>query len=255
MSIRIETPPADTRQLYAYLYRLSQDLNVALNSLDAAVANQSAYRSVNAGGGESGDPTLGSLGSVYNRLRSLIINTAEVIRQEMDVLEVTLNSRYEAVSSQWGTFRESIQSTITATAAAILQELNYEGSIAALQAQAAGFSQYMVRTQGYIKSGFIDYDEQGVPIIGIAVGQGLTSTTVTIDGVTYEHIDPTVNCAFYTATGVHFRINGQEVAHMTNRRLYIGDVDITGAVVLGDKWMISTGSGLKIKWIGGTHEA
>ena len=52
------------------------------------------------------------------------------------------------------------------------------------------------------------------------------------------------------ADRVSFRVNGTEVAYVSNRKLYIHDVEITGDVILGS-WHLSTGSGFALKWIGG----
>lgn len=254
----VETPPIlggtgeqQIKQVYAYLFRLSENLNVALNNLTednfsegSPLSRYSANTGMNGGG--SGDKTAAQ---VYNELKSLIINTAEVIRHEMDLLEVALKSDYEAISSQWGTYQETIDTKITATAEGILQELNFQSQ---LDTQAAEFERYKIETSGYIKSGFIDYDENGVPIIGIAIGQNLKSVTVTMaDGTVTEKIDSTQNCAFYTSNKLSFRINGQEVAYLSNSKLYIHNVEITGNAVLGGNWELSTHNGFMIKWIGG----
>lgn len=259
MAVKVETPPAligaaeqQLKQVYAYLFRLSENLNVALNNLNEE--NFSSAYLMKAGatndGSDSGNGDKG-LGEAYSELRSLIINTAEIVRSEMDMIQTELNSEYTALSNEWGTYQENVQSTITATANAVVQEYGYDAAIETLQEQAAGFSEYKIHTEGYIKSGFVDYDENQVPILGIAIGQGLSSTKVTIDGEEYEQIDNSQSCAFYTAEKVSFRINGQEVAYISNQKLYIRNVEITGSISLAGKWLITTTEGFKIQWIGG----
>ena len=258
MSFRVETPPAlrgepeqQLSLMSSYLFRLSEMLNVALNSLSersytsATEVQVSKSDSVNKS--LATDTTVAS----YNELRGLINNTSIYVHSEIDKLSTELERQYVAISDDWGTFQENISSSIEATAEGIVQSYGYDAEIQTLQEEAAGFSAYKISTEGYIRQGFIDYDENNIPIVGIAIGQGLTSTKVTINGIEYQKIDSTASCAFYTATKVSFRINGQEVAYVSNRKLYIGDVEITGSVVLGGKWMISTASGLSIKWIGG----
>ena len=258
MSFRVETPPAlrgepeqQLSLMSSYLFRLSEALNVALNSLSersytsATEVQVSKSDSVNKS--LATDTTVAS----YNELRGLINNTSIYVHSEIDKLSTELERQYVAISDDWGTFQENISSSIEATAEGIVQSYGYDAEIQTLQEEAAGFSAYKISTEGYIRQGFIDYDENNIPIVGIAIGQGLTSTKVTINGIEYQKIDSTASCAFYTATKVSFRINGQEVAYVSNRKLYIGDVEITGSVVLGGKWMISTTSGLSIKWIGG----
>lgn len=254
MGIKVETPPAlrgqpenQIKEISSYLYRLSEMLNIALNNL-----NQNNFSSaVEISGSKSSQGQGGETVVSYNELRGLISNTAQIVNVEIDKLHTELKKQYVAVSDDWGRYQENISSVVEATAESVVQSYNYDSQIHTLQEEAAGFSAYKISTEGYIRRGFIDYDEEGIPILGIAIGQGLTSTSVTIGGEEFQQIDTTASCAFYTATKVSFRINGQEVAYVSNRKLYIGDVEITGSVVLGGKWMISTTNGLAIKWIGG----
>lgn len=260
MAIKVETPnrlvgteKEQLLQVYAYLYRLSENLNIALNNLTADnFASAREYNLLNAGGGNtlSGEEQ-SNLAHNYRELRSLIINTAEIIRSEMDKISTQLNSKYEAISSEWGTYQENMSNTIEATAEGILQKFGYDAKIETLQEIAAGFSQYIITTEGFIKQGFVDYDENNIPIIGIAIGQGLTTTKVTINGEVYEQIDDRQSCAFYTANKVSFRINGIEVAYLSNNRLYIHDIEITGGVYFRGEWSITTDDGFLVQWIGG----
>lgn len=250
MSIKIETPPVLTgsadarlRQVYAYLYRLSEHLNVALQQVGGTSAPTVPAL-------PTAPPTSSTAAKTYNELRALVVNTAEIIRSEMDTLETRLQADYEAVSGQWGTFRETIDTTVTETAREVVREYDYDSAIETLQQQAAGFEAYRVSSEGFIRQGFIDYDSSGVPILGIAIGQGLKGTKVTIDGTEYEQFDNVQSCAFYTAEKVSFRINGQEVAYVSNRKLYIGDMEVTGAVTLNN-WLLTSAGGFVIKWIGG----
>ena len=254
MGFRVETPPAlrgapeqQIALMSSYLYRLAEMLNVALNNLNEGSYTSATEVQAAKATGEVADTTVAS----YNELRGLINNTSIYVHSEIEKLSTELERQYVAISDDWGTFQENISNSIEATAEGVVQSYGYDAELQTLHEEAAGFSAYKIRTEGYIRQGFIDYDENNIPIVGIAIGQGLTSTKVTINGVEYQKIDNTASCAFYTATKVSFRINGQEVAYVSNRKLYIGDVEITGSVVLGGKWMISTTSGLSIKWIGG----
>ena len=258
MKLKVETPPNLTgtaeqqlRMVYSYLFRLSENLNVALSNLNEDNFSSAVQLTTQSVSATQRGPVAEAAGDTYNELRALVVNTAEIIRSEIEMLETQLSGQYEAISTEWGAFRENVNTTIEVTAKETVQKLNYGSKIETLEQQAAGFSEYQIKTEGYIKSGFIDYDEDGVPIIGIAIGQGLTSTKVTIDGVEYDQFDSSQSCAFYTAEKVSFRINGQEVAYVSNSKLYIGDVEITGSIILGGKWLITTADSFKIQWIGG----
>ena len=255
MPIKIETPPTLTgqsdsqlKQLVSYLYRLSENLNIALNSIEYTDNRQTLNSPASAVYSHgAADP---NVGTAYNELRALIDNTAKYVRVTEMKLERELASSYQAISDDFGTFAENISTTMAATARDVVASYNYDSRITALDEAAAGFSEYQAHTEGFIRQGFIDYDEYGAPIIGIAIGQNLTSTDVTIDGKTYKRFDQGQSCAFYTSEKVSFRINGQEVAYFSNSRLYINDADITGTMSLGNKWMVIHDNGLAIKWIG-----
>lgn len=244
----IETPPALTAspELYSYLYRLSESLNVALNQVEQQItvktenAVQTAVESAKNGGSFEG----------LLDLKALIVNTAQIVRREMDVITTQLHGEYEAVSEQFGSFRENLESTITATANGILQQYDFETQIKAL---GGSLESYQTRTEGYIRQGFIGYEEDGItPQIGIAIGRNLSSTTVTLeDGQTLEQLKSDQSCAFYTDRKMSFRIGGEEVAYVSDRKLYILDAEITGSLTVGD-WLISHGTaGLTLRCIGG----
>lgn len=255
--MRIETPPTlsgqpeqKIAQINRYLFRMAEMLNVALDTIGSASQTSAAMApGVGASAANSGKAAMPS--EEYEELKALIINTAGIVNKTVDTISTELSSQYTAISEDWGTFQENIDSAITATAEGVVQQYNYGASIETLQEAAAGFSAYMVESEGYIRQGFIDKDANGVPVVGIAIGQNLKSTTVTVNDVEYEELDTSQSCAFYTADKVSFRVNGVEVAYVSNSKLYIRDVEITGKVELSGKWEISTTKGFTIKWIGG----
>lgn len=255
MSIRIETPPtlngeteAKFSQLARYLFRLSETLNVVLS--DVRLQNTSG---TNGSGAADGMPVAGGTsekGSAYEELKALIVNTATMVRLEEKRLRDEFTSRYTAISDDWGRYQQDMSRTVEETARGVVDSYGYDASISTLAEQAAGFANYQTHTEGFIRQGFIDYDSDGVPIIGIAIGQNLTSTEVIIGGESYRQFDANQSCAFYTSDRVSFRLNGNEVAYISNRKLYIGDASITGTMALGGKWQISHANGFTVKWIG-----
>ena len=101
----MELPPAlsgsseqQLRQMYGYLFRMAEQLNVAMDSLNgfggSSVPNAVAAATGAATRGESS----GKEQSVRDELQSLIVNTAEIINSRMDTLETVLRGDYEAVS-------------------------------------------------------------------------------------------------------------------------------------------------------------
>lgn len=252
--VKVETPPTfkgeqteKLAQVISYLYRLSENLNVALNNLssDNYVYGYAPGLQGKASGGGAKTPEK----SQYEELKELIINTAEIVRAEEVRLTKQLESNYEAISSDFGTFKENIQTTITETAESTIASYNYDASITALQNQADAFTEYQRHTEGFIQQGFIGYDD-GNPIVGIAIGQDLATTGTTAGG--YEEIQTQhKSVAFYTAGKITFYIDGNAVAYFSQDTLYITDIEMTGKLTQG-RWVRSDipGAGLVLKWIG-----
>lgn len=229
------------QQIHSYLYRLVEAMNLA-NAAVNGVSTRQIMEAVSKSG--AGLPSADTI----EQTKALINATAK----ELNNAFLGLNGTMEQLQSSFGIYESNLVSTIEETASGVISTYGFEASISELEEKAIGFSEYRLQTEGFIKQGFVSTDEEGVPIVGIAIGQGLTSQTVTIDGIEYEQLDEAQSCAFYTANKVSFRVNGQEVAYVSNRKLYIGDVEITGNVVLGGKWHLSTtGGSLSVKWIGG----
>lgn len=252
MSVQIEIPPRfngfneeQFKQLYSYLFRLSENLNVALNNLDSMTANPTvAQQTTGAALAPSASGTNDTAQSnAYSELRSLIVNTANIINSEMDLIETNMKSNYVS-QSDWGTYTKSIEKTVSETATTATAAYAYAETVNTT------FGNYKTETEGYIRSGFITTDDDK-PILGIAIGQNLQATQVEIDGRVYEQINENQNCAFYTADKVSFRMNGVEVASISNKALEIQDAYITGSIEMGGNWTVSSNNGYTIKWIGG----
>lgn len=249
---KFESPPAlrgsaETQlgQLYTYLYQLSELLNVSFDAVNASAGG--GTNSLNTGGSTSKGT------SEAESLKALVVNAAQVVRVSMNKLETRLMEEYSAQSAAFGDFMENIDTTITATARDVLSIYGYDAAIATLQEDSSGLKQYQLETEGFIRQGFIDYDEQGVPIIGVAIGQNLSAVTEIIDGVEYEHINSNQNCAFYTSERVSFRVNGREAAYASNQKFYMVDAQVVGTLSLGDGWDISAtaANGVVFRYIGG----
>lgn len=240
MAIINLTPPSATggqaeqvRNLYSYLYQLTDHLNAAFVALDAGGSDASGASASAAGasGGMSADQA-----RQYNELKALIIKTGTVTKEYADKLVASLDSVYIA-QSEWGTYEEKIHQDIEATASGIVESYNFQSQIDALD-------DYRVEASGYILRGIIGYDEENVPIFGIAIGQDLKTTEVTIDGVTYKQVDMTKSLATYTADGITFWLNGVAVARLNQQELFITRAVITEKITLGD-WEIATnGTGI-----------
>ena len=99
---------------------------------------------------------------------------------------------------------------------------------------------------GSIKVGVVYY-ENALPVMGVAVGQNL-STTVDEDGVV--HIDQVNFRAIYAAKEMSFWQGDKKVAYISGQKLFINEANILAGATIGD-WEITTSNGLAFKYVGG----
>ena len=176
-------------------------------------------------------------GDVIARILSVIginadwINVGHISTELVKNLDEILQSINDSISDTQGELR--VAST------GIEQNLRY---IEALQGE-------LKETQGYIRTGIVDYDGS-TPIFGVAIGQDLQTTTDTSGNTVIEKKSFR---AIYTAQRLAFWQDGVEVAYVSNNQLYITNVVALSTLTVGE-WSISganAASGLVFKWIGG----
>lgn len=238
----LPTPPMlqgnQTQQLQdvrRYLFRLVEQLNGSLNNLTAENFSPGAAQALTGAAGGNDDYQ-----QAQADLKSLIIKNANEVRQTIEMLTTTLESEYLAISD-FGTFREDMENTITATAAGLEQKISTSSEVV---------DNFIIATNGYIRQGVVGYDG-ATPIIGIAIGQDIrvTGAKETVGGKEYEEIDTSQNMSVWTTTKLSFYVNGGEVAYFANDALYVTGIH-TGTVTFPN-WVIDDGNGLSFRWTGG----
>lgn len=232
------TEQAQLQQVYRYLFKLSEELNVALGETDNRISNiqVTAPSGTGIGGGAGGideEQLEATLAEQYNSLKALIVKTADTVRAEMDVIVTELESKYVA-QSEWGEYKEDVSLEIQQTAKETVESYKYSEQIEGIQEDVADFEAYKIETEGFIRRGIIGYDDKNFPIIGIAIGQNLRSTTINVGGVLYEEFDTTANMATYAADKLSFWINGVEVAYLSNSELDVTRIKVTDSIQLGN---------------------
>ena len=240
-------------QLRDYLFQLQRQLTTAVNAVengDFSLAGTEKIESVVARVAGDDAELRSEISQQAATLKTLIINTADVIYQEMDQIVANLESTYVA-QSDFGEYQESISAQFVATAESVTQQIDYAAGIAADANSETNkaLQEYIVNTNGFIRQGIVGYNGT-VPIIGIAIGQDIQTTgTDTKDGIEYPIIDTRNAMSTFTSEKLSFYLNGVEVAYVSNSRLFITDANITNTMTLGN-WEINHNSGFTIKWIG-----
>lgn len=270
--------------LYSYLYSMSEQLNVAIQSINDNTVEVTESISGSGYTGNSADRVTAA-GGEYESLKALIIKSADEvnntitvldkqIRQDVDDVYETKDNVDEKVtgaiddlqkivasmyvaSSEFGTYTEQLNTLEEYTREGRQEQYEYNSALSAdMENLKTSFEQYIVETSGYIKYGIVEYDG-AVPCFGIAVGQNLTTETVTVDGVDYDRILEKDFRAVFTATALKFYMNSTLVAYMSNERLHIvsaevDNISISQQMILGDEWIqYKSADGLIIEYIGG----
>lgn len=213
-------------QLYRYLQTISDQLNEAMNgiSLENFTAEAREQIQAAASGGTAGK----EIKRTQNTLRSMIIKSAEIVRNEMQEIRTELRQNYEAISEEYGTLEQELTAQIEANAAGIRQNYSY---VESLTSRTDGVESYVNRTNNYIWSGVIGTNSTtGAPIYGIAIGEGITA----YDADDQPYLNTAARVATFTKDRLSFWQGNVEMAYFSDRRMYITDVEITKSLRMGN---------------------
>jgi hypothetical protein len=175
----------------------------------------------------------------------LINNTnanVEVIAEGTKELSKSLDDTNKAVgdadakiSSALGEV-EGVKDDIKASGA-LIDEL--KGAIEAAKNGIDRLDATIIATEAYIKSGEL-YEEGGIPVYGVEVGQENTVNGVKVFRRFARFISNKLS--FYDQ-------NDTEVAYISDYKLYITNAEITGTLKLGS-FIVDSSRGFTIKWAG-----
>jgi len=202
------------RQLYGHLFDLSNKLNQALMDVSIqqmAPETQAAIKKA----GEAGEKSAEN----YQALKSLIVKNAEIVNMAMDEIRTELQAQYTAISEDFGTFTQSMEAQISATAAGIMQEYHIEERVQAVEDDTAAF---MNNLNAYIYSGLLSTNPAQY---GIAIGYNVTNPDGTLNNQNKS--------ATFTADKLSFWLNNVEVAYFSNSIFYIANGQITDQLRMG----------------------
>lgn len=155
----------------------------------------------------------------------------------------------EVADSKYGTAIDDL---------AVVVEENARGynerfaAVSALSDKLVELGEKITASEGNILRGVVEYDENNVPVIGIAIGQDIAvSDVVTIDGEEYAVVDRTKFVATYTSKAVKFWTDNKLVAYMANNKLYILEAELINRLVLNNfEQCVVPSHGFIIKYTG-----
>lgn len=216
-SIAGKTSGEQLESMRRYLCTLTDQLNLADWSAGAVL--QEVSRAIDADSLPDAERKT-QLGN-FGQLKALIIKTADYAAANSQEFQTKLSGNYVAVSD-FGKYWQEATMTIDGNEFGIRQLYDY----------AAGINNdYTVKSQQYVKTGMLYYDE-ATPVYGVGVGN--IETTVTKDGETV--VDQTKNELVTVTPGrVSFWQGGDEIAYLSAKKLHFpsGTLEATNAVLSG----------------------
>ena len=282
--INAPTEKEQLAQTRSYLFYLAEQLQWALNNLETSkstVVVGSAAKSLVPTTHSTESPE-----STFASIKALIIKSADIVNAYYDEIHKKLEGLYVA-QSDFGTYKQQTSQDITSSATRIdnaftniqsiesniqdvdtsiedvktgiqnnVKELKDDiGQLDSDLTDAKGkinkdivdikrdittLNFALVEVNANIRSGLLYYDDNEIPVYGLEIGQ-----TNTIDG---EEVFK--KFARFTSDRLSFYDqNGEEVAYISDYKLYITNAEITGTLKLG-AFLIDTTSGFKLKYVG-----
>lgn len=230
-NISATTDRGKLEQIHSYLYQLAEQLKWALNSIEGGetkVIQQSSQS-------KSKDITDTEAEATFNSIKSLIIKSADIVNAYYEEVNEKFRGEYVAQSA-FGTYSEHTEQSITTNSKEIDRAFT---NIQKIASDVEGLAYSLIEVNANIRQGLLDYDDGGIPIYGLEVGQRNT-----IDGVEVFN-----KYARFTSDRLSFYDkNDIEVAYISDYKLHITHAQITGTLTLG-RFQVSTTDGLVIKWV------
>ena len=232
-NITANTEQGQLLQVKSYLQQLAQELNWALTSIESG--NNVQVTKKDASGNAV---TKEEVATTFNELKSLIIKSYATVMAYSEAAEERYGSLYVA-QSDFGKYTEEAQQTLTKNSKRI--ESFYE-DMQEIITDLETLEHSLIKVNANIKSGLLYYNESGVPVYGVEVGQ-----RTIIDGVEVFN-----KFARFTADRLSFYDkNDNEVAYISDYKLYITHVEIGGSLKEGGyKDIITADGGIVTKWVG-----
>jgi hypothetical protein len=231
-NITAPTDAGKVEQIRSYLYQLTEQLKWALNSIESSNGGHIVQT-----GNQSGTKELSEAEAqaTFNSIKSLIINSAEIVEAYSEKISKTLSGEYVA-KSDFGEYTEHTTQTINADSKNV--ESLYR-SIQEIVSDIDNLEHSIIEVNAHIKSGLLYTDDKGVPIYGLEVGQ--------INEIDGEEVFN--KFARFTSDRLSFYDkNDTEIAYISDYKLYITNAHITGTLTLG-RFVCDTSNGLAIKWV------
>ena len=230
-NINATTEAGKLQQMQSYMHQLVEQLNWALNTVEAAQSGNASpaivYR-------QSEDASSKEAEDTFNSIKALIIKSADIVKAYETTIFSDFNGKYFA-ESDFGTYIEDTNRKVEENSKGVTDVFT---NVQTIESDLGALEDDVRTTNAYIKRGLRFYDEDGNAVYGIEVGQ------TNEDGTFLKY------ARFISDRLSFFDRNGDEVAYIGAGCLYVnGKTVFLGEVQLGG-YKTDTSDGLAFTWIG-----
>ena len=217
-------------EIRSYIYKSNEQMNATLSNL---TIDKIWEQTASAVGSSSDNDETPKLLSQYQRIRDLIIKTADVVVQTDEQMKQAFNGSYLA-KSQFGEYLEKTKLTTTTGSKNIIEMFNYSTELTT--GVSADLTNYKSDFENYIKRGLLD-STGATPVYGIEVG--LLSSEITVDG---EKIPTGENFRTrITPDEMSFWEGSTKVAYLRDDAIYFPAAGIKGGSInINDTFKVSS---------------
>lgn len=207
-NITAPTSEGKLQQMQGYLQQLVEQLNWALNAVDNAVTS-AERKAVTAASAASDNNAVAR----FNDIKGLIIKSADIVNAYYDTITQKLDGVYVA-ESDFGTYVENTNQTIVSNSEYV------ENRFTSTSQVIAGINSRVENVEANIKTGYLYTDENGNKVYGLEIGQK--------NGDGFDAFARLVanKLSFYDD-------NGTEVAYISNRKLFINELEVLVSMTVG----------------------
>ena len=220
-------------QIKSYLYQMAQQLQWALSNVGTSSGNVVVQQ---VAGNTVALPAEASAQTTFNAIKSMIIKSADIVNAYSEEISRRLDGEYVA-RSDFGSYTERTSQEINESSTGIKRLFS---NVQTILTDIETLQYSIIETNAHINSGLLYYDEAGIPIYGLEIGQRNEVDGVEVFNKYARFISDRLS--FYDQ-------NDNEVAYISDYKLYITHVEITGTAKFG-AFLIDTTAGFRLKYVG-----
>ena len=221
-------------EIRSYIYKSNEQMNATLANLTVDKIWEQTASALSASSNSKSETD--KLVSQYQKIRDLIIKTADTIIQTDEQMKMTMNGSYLA-KSQFGKYLLNTSVELEGKSTGFTQLYTYASELG------SDYDKYKIYQQNFIKQGLLD-DSKDIPIYGIDVG--LLTSEFEVDG---EKVEVNSNKKLRITPDKLSLFEGNcEVAYIREEQIYFPKAVINGGSInINDKFTVSSEGVLNAK--------